>query len=63
MDIVPGGAWTQLHGDQAAQGAMDEAASGGCAACGSPLATVAPALFELLTRLLLTDRSIRDSWH
>lgn len=34
-------------------------ASGGA---GGPLAAVAPALFELLTRLLLTDRSIRDTW-
>jgi hypothetical protein len=33
----------------------------GAAAAGGALAEVAPALFEVLTRLLITDRSIRGS--
>ena len=53
----------QSEAQQAAPGADGAGQTGGpgagaAAACGA-LSEVAPALFEVLTRLLITDRSIR----
>lgn len=69
MEVQPGSPWMQEEAEDGADGEAGKASGsqlqpdGGGGACSGPLTAVAPALFELLTRLLLTDRNIRDSWH
>ncbi len=65
MEVQPDSPWTQVgDGDDAAREAAGSQLQprGAADERDGPLAAVAPALFELLTRLLLTDRGIRDSW-
>lgn len=66
MEVQPGRPLTQMEAGDSADGeaAGSQLQPGGDGDAGGNLLTaVAPALFELLTRLLLADRSIRDSWH
>lgn len=53
-----------LHEEAEAAGGQAEAgpAAAAAAAAGGGLGPAAPALFEVLTRLLVLDRSIRAMW-
>lgn len=57
-------AWEQAEvEEEAGAAAGDPAAAGGtAAAAGGALGPAAPTLFEVLTRLLVLDRSIRAAW-
>lgn len=57
-------AWEQADvEEEAGAAAGDPAAAGGtAAAAGGALGQAAPTLFEVLTRLLVLDRSIRAAW-